>query len=103
MIGYMVIAAADPLRSPVPAEAMHAAPIFAMEAVRSGAWSPWRMRPAMDCATIRPMTPDGIPVRGGAGEITVPFGLFLGSEMACGGAKAIPTPKTFRSEEHTSE
>jgi hypothetical protein len=41
------------------------------------------------------MTPEGIPVRGGAGEITVPFGLFLGSEIAWGGANAIPTPKTF--------
>jgi hypothetical protein len=31
---------------------------------------------------VRPMTPEGIPVRGGAGEMIVPFGLFFGSEMA---------------------
>jgi hypothetical protein len=33
---------------------------------------------AMLCATWRPITADGIPVRGGAGEITVPLGLLRG-------------------------
>jgi len=46
-------------------------------------------------ATSRAITPDGIPVRGGAGAMTVPRGLDSGLEMACGGANAIPTPKTF--------
>ena len=48
------------------------------------------MASAMFCAMIFPITPDGIPVRGGAGAINVPFGLFMGFEMGCGGAKAIP-------------
>ena len=41
-------------------------------------------------ATSLAVIPEGIPVRGGAGEIIVPFLLFLGLEIACGGAKAIP-------------
>jgi hypothetical protein len=39
--------------------------------------------------------PDGIPVRGGEGNISVPFLLFLGLEIACGGAKAMPGAKIF--------
>ena len=49
----------------------------------------------MLCATWRPITADGIPVRGGAGAIKVPLGLVRGVEMACGGAKAIPIPNTL--------
>src|ERR1035437_4764102 len=94
-IGYMVIAAADPVRMPAPAEAMHAAPIDAMDAVCSGAVSPLSIRSAMKWATTRPMTPDGMPVRGGAGEITVPSQLDRGREIGWGGANAIPTPKTL--------
>jgi hypothetical protein len=41
------------------------------------------------------MIPEGIPVRGGAGAMTVPLGLLRGREMACGGAKAIPIAKMF--------
>ena len=41
------------------------------------------------------MTPEGIPVRGGVGKMGVPFGLVIGFEMGCGGAKAMPTAKTF--------
>jgi hypothetical protein len=39
------------------------------------------------------MIPDGIPVRGGEGAMTVPLGDFLGREIGWGGAKAIPTAK----------
>jgi len=44
-------------------------------------------------ATILAVIPDGIPVLGGAGEITVPFLLLRGFEIACGGANAIPGAK----------
>ena len=44
-----------------------------------------------DLKERRAMTPDGIPVRGGAGKIGVPRGFVIGLEIACGGAKAIPT------------
>ena len=46
-------------------------------------------------ATALPIPADGIPVRGGAGAIRVPFGLVCGSEIACGGANAIPAAKMF--------
>jgi len=38
---------------------------------------------------------EGIPVRGGVGEIGVPFGLNRGREMGWGGANAIPAAKRF--------
>jgi hypothetical protein len=41
------------------------------------------------------MIPDGMPVRGGAGAITVPLTLVRGREIWCGGANAIPTAKWF--------
>ena len=50
---------------------------------------------AMLCATARPIRPDGIPVRGGAGAMTVPFGFVRGREIWCGGANAMPTAKTL--------
>ena len=46
-------------------------------------------------ATALPIVAEGIPVRGGAGAIGVPFGLACGREIACGGAKAIPAANTF--------
>ena len=46
-------------------------------------------------ATNLAVIPEGIPVRGGAGDIGVPFLLTLGFEIACGGAKAIPGAKIF--------
>ena len=46
-------------------------------------------------ATALPIIADGIPVRGGAGAITVPFGLLRGTEIACGGANAMPAAKMF--------
>ena len=46
-------------------------------------------------ATALPMMAEGMPVRGGAGAIGVPFGLSCGFEMACGGANAMPTAKRF--------
>ena len=67
----------------------------AMDAVWAGSVAPWRIMPAMLRATWRPITADGIPVRGGAGEITVPSGLLRGVEMGCGGANAIPIPNMF--------
>jgi hypothetical protein len=42
-------------------------------------------------ATVLPITPDGIPVRGGDGAIRVPLVDFRGREIWCGGANAIPT------------
>lgn len=44
----------------------------------------------MDIATVLAITPAGMPARGGAGVITVPFGDFLGWEIWCGAANAIP-------------
>jgi hypothetical protein len=46
-------------------------------------------------AVIFPITPDGIPVRGGVGKIFVPFLFVIGFEMLCGGAKEIPGAKIF--------
>src|SRR5664280_2887148 len=80
-IGYMVMAAAVPVRMPAPADAMQAAPIDAIDAVCRGAVSPRSIRSAMEWATTRPMTPDGMPVRGGAGEMTVPSGVDRGREI----------------------
>src|SRR5665811_90103 len=71
---------------------MHAAPMELMEAVWVGSFAPCWIMSAMLKATWRPMTPEGMPVRGGAGEMTVPLGLFRGREIGCGGAKAMPTP-----------
>jgi hypothetical protein len=39
------------------------------------------MRDTMVNATVLPITPEGMPVRGGAGEITVPLGLVRGREI----------------------
>ena len=44
-------------------------------------------------AAVLPMTPDGMPVRGGEGAMTVPFGVLRGFEIWCGGANAMPTAK----------
>ena len=67
----------------------------AIEAVWTLPCAPCLMRCAMVCATARPMTPDGMPVRGGAGAITVPFGLVRGRDIWCGGAKAMPAAHTL--------
>ena len=64
-----------------------------IEAVWVGAVAPFWIMSVMLRATSRPMIPEGMPVRGGAGAITVPFGLVRGREIGCGGAKAMPTPK----------
>ena len=66
-----------------------------MDAVWDGWVLPRRIMPAMLRATCRPITADGIPVRGGAGAITVPLGLVRWVEIACGGANAIPMPNTL--------
>ena len=91
---------ADPLAAheggtPMPAEATHAAPIRAMDASWAGWSRPCRMRSAMVSAAVFPMTPDGMPVRGGDGAMTVPFGDFRGCEIWCGGANAMPTANTL--------
>ena len=57
--------------------------------------APLWIMPAMLRATWRPITADGMPVRGGAGEMTVPLGLLRGVEIGCGGANAMPMPKMF--------
>jgi len=44
---------------------------------------------------IRPITPETIPVLGGAAEIDVPFGVMCGCEIGPGGANAIPPAKIF--------
>ena len=36
-----------------------------------------------------------MPVLGGDGATSVPFGDFLGFDIWCGGANAMPTAKTF--------
>src|SRR5208337_219045 len=90
--GNIVIAAAEPLRKPVPAEATHAAPMVAIEA-RWAAAAGFLMRSRMVSATVLAMMPDGIPVRGGLGALTVPLGLLRGREIGCGGANAIPGAK----------
>ena len=87
---------AVPLKTLAPAEAMQAAPMCASDACRFGASAFPLIMSTMLKATSRAMTPEGIPVRGGVGKIGVPFGLFIGLEIACGGAKAMPTAKTFR-------
>ena len=92
--GNMVIAAAEPLRKPVPAEATHAAPMVAIDARWAGA-AGFLMRSRMVSATVLAMTPDGMPVRGGLGVITVPLGLLRGREIGCGGANAMPGAKMF--------
>ena len=84
-----------PLVKPAPAEATQAAPISAIDAVCSGLVALPVIMSAMLCATALPMSPDGMPVRGGAGEMTVPFGLVRGTEIGCGGANAMPMPKTL--------
>ena len=80
-----------PCRNPDPAEATHAAPMSAIEAVRICAEVPCLIISAMLEAASFPIIPDGIPVRGGDGAMTVPLGVFLGWEIWWGGAKAIPT------------
>jgi hypothetical protein len=44
-------------------------------------------------ATNFAVIPDGIPVLGGEGKMSVPFLLFRGFDIECGGAKAIPGAK----------
>ena len=94
MMGYTVRAAAVPVNGFDPAEATHAAPISAIEAVRDGDFAPFSMS-VMLPATALPIIAEGIPVRGGAGEITCPEAVARGLEMGCGGAKAIPAANRF--------
>ena len=54
---------------------------------------PKRRQTLMFSATMRPMMPDTIPVRGGAAEIDKPLGLTCGFEIGPGGAKAMPAAK----------
>jgi len=88
------MAAAEPLVRPVPADATQAAPMWAMDAGSAGA-SGSLTRRAMVIAAALPITPDGMPVRGGAGAMRVPLGVLCGWEMAWGGANAMPTAKMF--------
>ena len=51
------------------------------------------MRSTIVWATLLPIIPDGMPVRGGEGAIIVPLGVLRGREIWCGGANAIPAAK----------
>ncbi len=84
-----------PLQTLAPADATHAAPIVASDAECVGFVAPFVIMSTMLSATVRPMIPDGMPVRGGAGAITVPFFDLRGREMAWGGANAMPAANTF--------
>jgi hypothetical protein len=65
----------------------------AIDADRTGAEAPSLIMAEMLVAASFPMIPDGMPVRGGDGVMTVPLGDFRGFEIWWGGAKAIPTAK----------
>jgi len=86
--------AAVPVKGLAPAEATQAAPISAIDAECVGRALPSTMS-AILRATAFPIMAEGIPVRGGVGEIGVPFGLNRGREMGWGGANAIPAAKRF--------
>lgn len=90
-----MIEAALPRVMCAPVEAMHAAPISAKESTREGFFERVSIISFMVRAIIFPIMADGIPVLGGAGEIGVPFVLFCGLEIACGGANAIPIANMF--------
>ena len=77
----MVIEAADPRLSPDPAEATQAAPISAIDADAAVAPGPPLMSSRILRIAVLPMIPDGIPVRGGEGAISVPFGDLRGFEI----------------------
>src|SRR5208283_687725 len=79
--GNIVMAAAEPSRKPVPADATHAAPMLAIEARCVRAVEPLVIRSRMVSATVLAIMPDGIPVRG--------------RDIGCGGANAIPGAKMF--------
>ena len=82
-----------PFVIPYPAEAIHAAPIFPMEPLWCNSPFDRLIMEMILSATSFAVIPEGIPVLGGAGVISVPFLLFLGLEIPCGGAKAIPGAK----------
>lgn len=73
--------AAVPSRNPTPAEAIQAAPMEAIEALCIGVVDPFSIISAMFLAANFPIIPDGIPVRGGVGVMSVPLGLVLGREI----------------------
>src|SRR5450759_187143 len=91
-MGNIVIDAAVPLRNPAPAEATH--PAHLGHRGRMGRRRGTLLAHVGD-APRDLATPEGIPVRGGAGEMTVPLALVRGREIGCGGAKAMPTPNRF--------
>ena len=78
-----------PFRIPNPEDAIQAAPIFPIEPLWCKDGFPVLILSIILSATNFAVIPDGIPVRGGDGKISVPFLLFRGFEMECGGAKAI--------------
>ena len=86
--------AAVPLKICEPVDATQAAPISAIDASWVGFEAPFIMSQIL-MATAFPVPADGIPVRGGAGLMGVPFGELIGLLIRCGGAKAIPTAKIF--------
>jgi hypothetical protein len=68
-------------------------PCAPIETVRTSADAPCLIISATFVAASLPMIPDGMPVLGGDGAMTVPFADFRGCEIWRGGAKAIPTAK----------
>lgn len=69
--------AAVPWNKSFPAEATQAAPFSAIEAVWLGIDFPYRIMSAILLATARPIVAEGIPVRGGVGEICTPSSVFI--------------------------
>ena len=83
-----MIDAADPVQNELPIDAMHAAGISDIRAWCDGCFP--AIDSAMFCATVRPMMPAAMPVRGTVAWIATPFGDFFPFERGCGGANAIP-------------
>lgn len=82
-----------PFNNPNPVEAIHAAPKLPKDTLCGVTILPAFTDSIMFSATNFAVMPEGMPVRGGAGNISVPLALFRGFEIVCGGAKAIPGAK----------
>ena len=74
---------------------MQAAPMRAIEALWGESRWLFLILSMMFSATIFPITPEGMPVRGAVGKMASPLTLLRGCEIGCGTAKAIPAAKIF--------
>src|SRR5512146_1996841 len=70
--GNIVMDAAVPLSQFAPADATQEAPSSAIDAVWVGRGAPLTIMSRIERATVRAMTAEGMPVRGGAGVMLVP-------------------------------